>query len=184
MNGSWIPWRSSPRAFRDAWLRVRGIFAASGADNVEWVWSPHVRGLRASRFEPYFPGADAVEWLALDGYNWGRSQRLSRWRSFDAIFAESHARITALAPDAPLMLAEVGCAEGGGDKAAWIRDAFGAAIPERYPAVRGVVWFNANPPGHADWRVESSPESLDAWRQVVASERYGGPDGIGQMGLE
>jgi hypothetical protein len=125
-----------------------------------------------------------VEWLALDGYNWGRSQRLSRWRSFDAIFAESYARITALAPGAPLMLAEVGCAERGGDKAAWIRGAFESAIPQRYPALGAVVWFNANPRGHADWRVESSPRSLEAWREVVRSERYGGPDGIGQMGLE
>ncbi len=174
MNGSWIPWRSPPGAFRDAWRRLRDIFAAAGADSVEWVWSPHVRGLRASRFEPFFPGHDAVDWVALDGYNWGRSQRLSRWRSFDAIFAESYARITTLASGTPLMLAEIGCAEEGGDKAAWIRDAFGSAIPERYPAVRAVIWFNANPPGHADWRVESSPASLEAWRHIVRLPRYGG----------
>jgi len=174
MNGAWIPWRSSPRAFRTAWHRVRAAFAAEGADNVEWVWSPHVRERRTADFEPYFPGADAVDWLALDGYNWGRSQPLSRWRSFDAIFERSYARIVALAPGKPLMLAEVGCAERGGDKAAWIRDAFLSAIPARYPALRSVVWFNANPRGHADWRVESSPASLETWRQVVGSPRYGG----------
>jgi hypothetical protein len=175
MNGEWIPWRSKPRTFCDAWYGLRRLFADEAAHNVEWVWSPHVRERRAADFGPYFPGVDAVEWVALDGYNWGRSQRLSGWRGFDAVFADSYARMVALAPGKPLMLAEVGCAEEGGDKAAWIRDALLAAIPERYPALRAVAWFNASPPGHADWRVESSPASLGAWREVVGSPLYAGP---------
>jgi beta-mannanase len=181
MNGAWIAWRAQPRTFRDAWLRLRRLFSEQGANNVEWVWSPHVRERRADDFRPCFPGPDAVEWLALDGYNWGRTQSLSRWRSFDAIFERSYRDIVELAPGTPLMIAEIGCAEQGGDKAAWIRDAFLNALPRRYPAVRAVAWFNANPRGHADWRVESSPISLDAWREVVASPTYaaGATGGIG-----
>lgn len=174
MNGEWIPWRSSPAAFTDAWNRLRGIFAAEGATNVDWVWSPHVIDRRAADFVPYFPGDDAVEWLALDGYNWGRSHRSTRWQSFDAIFGDSYRRITALAPDRPVMLAEIGCAEAGGDKAAWIRDALLDAVPNQYPAVRSVVWFHDAPPGHADWRVDSSPQALAAWREVVRDPRLQG----------
>lgn len=183
MNGTWIPWRSEPHTFRDAWHRLRRIFAEQAARNVEWVWSPHVRERRAGDFRPYFPGADAVEWLALDGYNWGRSQPLSRWRGFDAIFERSYRDIVELAPATPLMIAEIGCAEQGGDKSAWIREAFLAALPERYPAARAVAWFNANPPGHADWRVESSPAALEAWRQVVASPAYAGSAAVGEIGF-
>jgi hypothetical protein len=174
MNGEWIPWRSDPAAFREAWHRLRWIFAEEGASNAIWVWSPHVIDRRAADFAPYFPGADAVDWLALDGYNWGRSQRSTRWQSFDAIFADSYRRITDLAPDLPVMLAEIGCAEEGGDKAAWIRDALLDAVPNRYPAVRCVAWFHDAPTGHADWRVDSSPEALTAWREVAADARYEG----------
>jgi len=177
MNGEWIPWRSDPGAFRDAWHRLRATFANAGAANTEWVWSPHVVDRRAADFAPYFPGADAVEWLALDGYNWGRSHRSTRWQSFDEIFADSYRRVTALAPDRPVMLAEIGCAEEGGDKAAWIRDALLDAVPDRYPAIRSVVWFHDAPAGHADWRVDSSPEALAAWREVVASPDYADASG-------
>jgi hypothetical protein len=178
MNGEWIPWRTDGATFRAAWHRLHEIFRASGADNAEWVWSPHVRDRRASDFAPFFPGIEAVDWVALDGYNWGRSQSSSRWRGFDAIFGRSYRQLVALAPDRPLMLAEIGCAEDGGDKAAWIRDALLTTVPRRYPAVRAVVWFHANPPGHANWRVDSSPAALAAWREVVASPAYAGGMGI------
>lgn len=171
MNGEWIPWRSEPRTSRAAWRRVHAIFTEESA-GVAWVWSPHVRDQRAADFAPYFPGAGVVDWLALDGYNWGRSQPASRWRTIDEIFAESYREILALAADKPVMLAEIGCAEDGGDKAAWIRDAFLNAIPARYPAVRAVAWFHDRPRGHADWRVDSSSSALEAWREVTADPRY------------
>ena len=174
MNGEWIPWRADPATYRAAWRRVRGIFEDERADTVAWVWSPHVRDARAEPFAPYFPGDDVVEWVALDGYNWGRSQSASRWATFDAIFAGSYREVVALATDKPVMLAEIGCAEEGGNKAAWLRETFLDAIPNRYPAVRAIAWFHATPRGHADWRIDSSPESLDAWREVTADPRYHG----------
>jgi hypothetical protein len=171
MNGEWIPWRSSPESFRAAWRHVHAVFAAQGADNVRWVWSPHVPDARAERFEAYFPGPDVVDWLALDGYNWGRSRPGTRWQEFDDIFGSAYRDLVTLAPGRPVMLAEIGSAEEGGDKAAWIRQAFGPALTASYPEVAGVVWFHAFPRGHADWRVDSSPSALEAWREVVIDER-------------
>ena len=124
-------------------------------------------------FEPYYPGDDQVEWLALDGYNWGRRRR---WRALaqirrDLLRAASR-RWHSSAPDKPMMLAEIGCTERGGDKAAWMREALLDAIPDRYPAVQAVVWFNQHRRDHADWRVDSSSTALDAWRQAAADPRY------------
>jgi beta-mannanase len=172
MNGQWIPWRSSPEAFTGAWRRLHAAFAAGGAANVRWVWSPHVPDARADRFEAYYPGHDVVGWVALDGYNWGRSQPDTRWQSFEEIFADAYRDLGTLAPGKPIMLAEIGCTDEGGDKAAWLRETFMDAIPARFPAVRAVAWFHANPPGHADWRVDSSPAALEAWREVVRSPHY------------
>ena len=53
-----------------------------------------------------------------------------------------------------------------------MRDALLTAIPERYPAVEAVVWFDHHRPDHTDWRVNSSPEALGAWRDIVADPRY------------
>jgi hypothetical protein len=172
MNGEWIPWRSSPESFRAAWRHLHAIFAAEGGDDVRWVWSPHVPDPRAERFEACYPGHDVVDWVALDGYNWGRSLPGTRWQAFDAVFADAYRDLVALAPGKPVMLAEIGCAEDGGDKAAWIREAFGSALSARYREVAAVVWFHAFPRDHADWRVDSSPSALEAWRAVVADERY------------
>jgi hypothetical protein len=172
MNGSWIPWRDAPGRFRDTWRRLHSLFDAAGAGNARWVWSPHVVDRRAADFEPYYPGDAHVDWVALDGYNWGSRWR-SGWRSFDAIFADSYRRIRSLSAR-PLMLAEIGCAERGGDKAAWIRDAFLSAMPRRYPAVSAVVWFDEHRRDHADWRIDSSPASLAAWRDVATHPHYRG----------
>jgi hypothetical protein len=174
MNGQWIPWHAEPNAYRDAWRRVHAIFDEEGEDTVAWVWSPHVPDARAQAFEAYYPGQDVVDWVALDGYNWGRSQAATRWQGFDDIFADAYRDLVALAPDKPVMLAEIGCTDEGGDKAAWVREAFLDTIPARYPAVQAVAWFHANPPGHADWRVDSSPPALDAWREVAGSPAYAG----------
>ena len=52
------------------------------------------------------------------------------------------------------------------------RDALLHAIPERYPAIEAVVWFDHHRSDHPDWRVESSPAALAAWREIVADPRY------------
>ena len=162
----------SPSAYLAAWRRIRNGFEEVGADNVSLVWCPYVLDRGIHRFEPYYPGHGLVDVVALDGYNWGRHHWWHRYRSFDAIFSAGYAALRRLAPDKPIVLAEVGCAETGGDKAAWIRQAMLRAIPERYPAIEAVVWFDHHDPDKTDWRVDSSPDSLAAWRDVVADPRY------------
>jgi hypothetical protein len=65
------------------------------------------------------------------------------------------------------MIAEIGCAEAGGNKATWIQEAF-RALSEIYRRVEVVVWFNINK--ECDWRIDSSPEALNAFRK--AAQRF------------
>jgi hypothetical protein len=173
MNLPQIPWFGAAATFRSAWQRVHAAFDAAGATNVRWVWSPYVHGSGVEDFAAYFPGRDVVDWPALDGYNWGRRRPWQRWLSFEDVFGPSLAAISELMPGAPLMLAEIGCASRGGDKAAWMREALLHAIPERHHEVRAVVWFDHHRPEHADWRIDSSPAALAAWREAAADPRYG-----------
>jgi hypothetical protein len=76
-----------------------------------------------------------------------------------------------LAPKKPIMIAEVGCAEHGGDKASWIRSAYLEEIPGKFPGIKAVSWFDADKEN--DWRVNSSPSSLEAYKAAASSARYG-----------
>jgi beta-mannanase len=168
MNGHWYPWGSKggPAAqYVAAWRHVWAIFQQAGAHQVQWVWSPNIL-VGADAFEPYYPGAAYVDWLGLDGYNWGG---WGGWRSFRQLFTASYQRLCALG-DQPVMIAEVGCAERGGSKARWIAEAFTEVLPQQLPRVRAVVWFNQHK--ERDWRITSSPHSRRAFAQAVASPPF------------
>lgn len=172
MNLRLMEWFGPADRFVAAWRRIRARFDEMGAGNVIWIWCPYVHDRAAARFAPYYPGDEVVDVVALDGYNWGRRRWWHRWRSFDAVFRDSYTELRQLAPDRPMILAEIGCAETGGDKAAWMREALLHAIPDRYPTMEAVIWFDHHRPDHPDWRIDSSPAALATWREIVANPRY------------
>jgi hypothetical protein len=170
MNGNWYPWGgtvngNSPADFVPAWRHIHDIFAAEGASNVKFVWAPNsdsaVGG--ANAISAYWPGDAYVDYMALDGYNFGTGTG-STWRTFGDVFGPGYATVTALSAK-PLFIAETACSPVGGDKAAWIADMF-ASIPTRYPRIVGITWFNANK--ECDWRLECSPSSLAAFTAGLA----------------
>lgn len=176
MNGTWYPWAAGVNGntaadYVAAWRHVRGRFTAVGAINVRWVWSPNVAFGGSTAMTDLYPGDAYVDWLGLDGYNWGTSQSWSRWQSFAQAFGASYATITATARK-PVMIAETASTELGGDKAAWISAAFAHAIPTEFPLVRAVVWFDADK--ETDWRIDSSEAALAAYRLVAADPAYRG----------
>ncbi len=76
----------------------------------------------------------------------------------------------------PQAFAETSSAEAGGNKAQWITDTFTKDIPNRLPLTRAVVWFSANKTdqGETDWRVDSSPEALQAYQDAAKLDSYQG----------
>lgn len=171
LSSDWGPGKQGNTAasFVEAWRHIVTIFRAEGADNVKWVWAPNI-DYGGRPFSQFFPGDEWVDYVALDGYNWGATEGES-FESFSRIFSSSYATITALSTK-PVIIAETGSSETGGDKAAWIEETFFRTIPEQMPRVTAVVWFNDAK--ERDWRVNSSQASLEAYRRVVASSLYGG----------
>lgn len=177
MNGNWYPWSASVNGntsdeYVAAWRHVVDIFRREGATNVYWVWSPVVAYQGTTPFEELYPGDDYVDWVGLGGHNFGTSQGWTSWRTLTELFGPSYDEITALAPGKPFMIAEVSSSEVGGDKAAWIRSAFGTEIPDRMPKTRAVVWYDKD--RATNWQVDSSPSSLEAYSEAAASPAYGG----------
>jgi hypothetical protein len=69
------------------------------------------------------------------------------------------------------MITEIASSERGGSKAAWIRDAFQVQIPDRFPGVKGVVWWNKSDE-NMDWPIETSAAAQTAFAQSIASSYY------------
>lgn len=172
MNGNWSSYSgttngNSPEDFIPAWRHIVDIFRQEGADNVLFVWSPNTNSVPdtpENAISVYFPGDDYVDIIGIDGYNWGTSQSWSHWNSFYDTFAKSYKTCTSLSTK-PIIIAETGSSEKGGDKAAWIKDTFNT-IYNDFPRIKGLVWFNINK--ETDWRIESSIASLESFKSIVA----------------
>lgn len=176
MNGDWYPWAASVNGNTAAqyitmWTHVRAIFRQEGATNVRWVWSPNIAYPGSTPFAQVYPGDRAVDWVGLDGYNFGTSQSWSQWTSFADVFAPSYDSVARIASK-PMLIGETASSELGGDKAAWITQGLLTDLPSRFPRLRAVVWFDESK--ETDWRVNSSPTALAAFRTVAQSPTYHG----------
>ena len=133
----WGPQNNTKEDFIAAWRHVVDRFRRAGANNVLWVWSPHV----AYRYwDLYYPGPDTVDWVATGALNFGPIAQWSRWWQFSEIFGPDYPRLSEF--DKPMMVAEFGSLAVGGDRQAWYRDAL-TELPTHYPQVRALLFFHA-----------------------------------------
>ena len=176
MNGNWNTWSPSVNGNKDgeypaAWRRVHDIFRKEGVTNVRWVWSPNVENNDSTPFAKVYPGGAYVDWVGIDGYNWGTSQSWSSWQTIGEVFGPSYDKLAAMTGKR-MMIAETASTEFGGEKGLWIDEGLLNAVPSRFPRVQAVIWFHENK--ETDWRVNSSQASLDAYKKVAASDLYQG----------
>ncbi len=198
MNGDWYPWSGfangggitdgfgdpavadGPERFVAAYRHIHDLFAEAGADNVLWVWCPNAPFDTMTNSlgdwndaASYYPGDDYVDWLCFDGYNWGQSafgqQFNSVWTSFDEIYAASFRQLQDINPGKPIIIGEFASTEVGGDKAAWITDTF-ERMQADYAQIKAIIWFHISK--ETDWRINSSPESLQAYRQAISGDYW------------
>ena len=159
-----------------AWRYVRRIFAAFDTGQVQWVWSPNTlgdapSGAHETVYRRLYPGDDEVDWVGLDVFNtgpdldWGAPY----WRSFVEVLAAPYVAITRVS-SRPVILPEVGCAEKGGSKAEWTKQALGAALGARFPRVRGLVWFDVAK--EQPWQLRSSEEAHHAWLSMLSLQQF------------
>ncbi|WP_136601219.1 glycoside hydrolase family 26 protein [Salinigranum halophilum] len=159
MNGTWYPWSAghgtTPEEYTRMWRRLFEAFSNAGVprERVDWMWCINVTtGTRVDPFE-YFPGEQYVDWIGVDGYNFGDSQSWSSWQSPEAVFEQTLAAVNA-ETNLPLAIPETGCssAYNGGRrptlKSQWLVDAF--ELFEKH-GVELVGWFNMAK--ETDWPV-------------------------------
>lgn len=176
-NGNWYPWgivnnNSNPALYVSAYRRVHDLVVAAGATNVQWVWCFNNNPTPDAAYNDparSYPGDAYVDWVAIDGYNWGLGPSWdptgNHWTSFTTMFADAYARARAIAPRRPVMIAEVGSSEDGGDKARWISDMSTALQSGAYPDLKLVFYFDQDK--EELWSGTSSPATRTAFTSWV-----------------
>jgi mannan endo-1,4-beta-mannosidase len=166
MNGDWYPWgrqANSPADFVAGWKHVHDLFTEAGATNVIWVWSPNIIiPAPNTRLEPYYPGDAYVDWAGMTGYF-----TLSGPKTFDALYGSTMAEIRSFTRK-PFIISET-ASEGDKRRRADIDALFNGLAA--HDDVIGFVWFNIVK--RADWRVETSAQSLSDYKKRVSDPRYG-----------
>lgn len=179
MNGNWYPWGgtvngNSPSDFQKAWIHIFELFQQEGATNVTWIWSPDATSypnFNGNAINDYYPGDSYIDWVGLDGYNWGNTKFGKTWESFETIFASGYKKV--LGYNKPIMVAETASTESGGDKGTWLEEAFTKQIPSKFPLVKALVWFNINK--ETSWDLSSSESSKLQFKKAANSGIFSAP---------
>lgn len=159
-----------PAKYIAAWRHIHDVFVAHGATNVVWAWCPNVTDSDgAPPAMDYYPGDAYVDWVGVDGYNWGTSDPDFGWQSFHDVFADIYPQLAATGK--PIIIGEMASDEVGGSKAQWIDDVI-PTLKNDFPQIKAVVWFDIDKERH--WEINSSPESLAAY-QRMAQDPYFNP---------
>ena len=162
MNATWYPWgygRVPPATFVAAWRHVVTLFRGQGAGNVTWLWTLQADTSGTGPVHSWWPGANYVTWVGIDGYYYRRSD------TFANVFGRTISEVREFT-DKPVLLSETAVGPQAG-QAVKIRDLFSGM--RRY-ATLGLVWFDmAQHQGiyHQDWRIEDSAAAEAAFRQGV-----------------
>lgn len=173
MNGDWYPWSqrvngNRPGEFAAAWRRVHERFDAAGATNVSWVWNPNVEAPGSTPMAELWPGADVVDYAAIDGYNAGSALPWGGWRSAESVIGSiALPELRATVGDVPIIIGETSSTEAGGDKARWIADLF-AWLGSEHPDIAMVVWFDESK--ETSWNVGSSGAAASAFATFGADQ--------------
>lgn len=193
MNGNWFAWGISyekggkrpntEASYKQAWVKLHDEFANRCGDDVRFIWAMnHFNVGSGTTFMGTYPGDDYVDLVGIDGYNWG-SKASWGWQDFYAIFQEGLCTLEA-ETDKPILIAEVGSSEAGGDKPRWISDLL--ANIEARERLRGFVWLNhakyeVQIDGQMDWPIDSTAPSLQAFRQGAQDLVKGDPETTRQV---
>jgi len=168
-NGNWYPWSGEKigrHTYLAAYRHVHNVFKRLKVANTRWVFTINWEDVpkKNKSFLNFYPGDNYVDYIGIDGYNWGKTQSWSDWQSFKVLFRDQVRLARRKWPTKPIMIAEFASAEKGGDKAAWIKelpDYFRTSIRD----VDAIVWFDHKK--ETDWRINSSDKSLAAYKAIM-----------------
>lgn len=183
-NANWNVWSgfkngassSGSKIVRDVWIYIVDLFRSLEVENVEWIWCPHEPSYDVSleswnSIEEYWPGHDYVDLMGIDGFNFypeNPERENPTFLTFDDLFKDTYNRLLKLSDKDIFIMTGCGEFDYKGDianKPVWLEDAF-YKLSTYYSKVKMLFWFNYRFNDKADWRVNSSRESLSIFKRL------------------
>lgn len=173
MNGSWtfhtssgyLKYGGDPQTYRWAWRRMYNIAEQVGATGEKqiFVWAPNAKSypnVSWNNMTNYYPGHQYVDWVGLSVYSDAGAPA--------TLISEAYNNYSA---NKPMMLAEGGALESSGNKPRWINEWF-SSLKNTYPRMKACVWFNRDNGGIYNYRIDTSSQSLTAYRASAADAYF------------
>ncbi len=144
------PWSPSggntSKDYKEAWKKVVAMFVSLGVSNVTWVFTPW----NPATVHEYYPGDQYVDWIGLTCLNYGTAAHDKKWRSFEEVYNPFRKKVLDL--QKPVMLAEFGSTNYGGDSGEWLSHAM--QVVSNFTEIKSVIFFNSDKDKNwiTDWR--------------------------------
>ncbi|MHC5109352.1 MAG: glycoside hydrolase family 26 protein [Planctomycetota bacterium] len=194
-NGEWFSWNGvwngggesdgfgdpntpdGPERFVATYQHIVDIIRGTGAGNITWVFhvnAPDVPDEDWNRFENYYPGDDYVDWLGISIYGAGTPMDTGV-ESFREQLDAEYARMTTMAPEKPVIIAEMASAANNVEISPedWTEAALTDLFNGRWQRVIGFAWWNEswpnddNPANDTNLRVQDTPNLAALFRNQL-----------------
>ena len=181
-NGDWYDWGvgkagagNTDANVAEAFRHIVNIFREENVTNVKWVWTTNASNAgKGSTLTGNYPGDEYVDYISIDGYNWGKCQSWSNWQTFSQVIKKAYDALAKI--DKSLFIAEISSSELGGNKAEWITDMFEHFATD-FSRVFAVMWFSQSKEANeGDWALNTSQAAVDAWKAGIAKMKAANPD--------
>jgi len=112
MNGDWYSWsiNSTPTDYVLSWRHIHDIISSKGLNwtRVQWIWCVNNADVGSYKAEEYWVGGNYVDWLGIDGYNFGGSAKWSTWTTPVHVYPHMMGRLRNLSSTKPISINEYG----------------------------------------------------------------------------
>ena len=165
MNAPFYTWgyrHVAPSTFVAAWRHIVRLFRGQGANNVTWLWTLQADEPGTGPVGSWWPGAQYVTWVGIDGYYYRRSD------TFSSVFGQTITQVKALTSK-PILLSETAVGPDA-DPFVKILDLFAGM---RQYGTLGLVWFDKDQHDgiyHQDWRIEDNQAAEVSFKLGVHEE--------------
>jgi len=172
-NGDWYPWAGAKigkEKYTAIYRYIKDKFDAAGVTNVKWIFSINCEDVpseASNHYLLYYPGDKYVDYVGIDGYNWGDTKPWSRWSSFKEIFSGSYNEVTQKIKK-PVLITEFSSTSSGGDKAVWIAEALKDI--RKMKNIKGFVLFNQDK--ETDWYFSPGTSAASSLRRQLEDNYF------------
>ena len=188
MNGDWFGWsgklnggqsENAPKKYRDAYRHIIDIFRAQNVNHVTWFFHPTIKSTPSEEWNSpkyYYPGDDYIDWIGVSIYGAFHPGE-NYWDTFEEILEQNYKKILEVSSTKPLAILELGVTDHHslGKKDKWLKDAFEVILSQKYLHFRAVTYWHENWDNDGSLtslRVDSSLESLSAFRKAIKNDRF------------